>query len=177
METFCTSRSLIDNPQFNRQRERAQSGLNAGMLDRPIVPIITALNADPGCFTLQSCWGHFLPDGEDDLHTLKPLAARFSRYDEVEYRIAYIAFCVDTGPRGRKLLKAMEQIPAIEPEYVQFGCAHWFWKQQVNSYVLQVEPERFQDRDSVMLSCPEACFVEEVRDRFFRKLETVLQIV
>ncbi len=36
----------------------------------------------------------------------------------------------------------LRQIPAIDPEYIQFGCAEWFWEAQVNSYALQVEPMR-----------------------------------
>lgn len=31
-------------------------------------------------------------------------------------------------------------ITAIEPDYLQFGSADWFWERWLNSYALQVEP-------------------------------------
>ena len=41
---------------------------------------------------------------------------------------------------AKRLFNALKEITIIDPENVQFCCAEWFWKRQVNSYALQVEP-------------------------------------
>lgn len=58
---------------------------------------------------------------------------------EVEYRIAYLALCIENSAPGRMLYDSLQAIPAINPQNIQFGSAHWFWERQVNSYVLQVK--------------------------------------
>jgi hypothetical protein len=68
----------------------------------------------------------------------------------------------------------LEDLTGIDPEYVQFGCAEWFWERQVNSYVLQVEPERYKMRDKVGVSFQEALHIERVRDRFFHELRKMV---
>ena len=61
----------------------------------------------------------------------------------------------------------------IEPEYIQFGCAEWFWERQVNSFALQVEPKRFMDKDRLNIEYKEALFVEKVRTKFFKRLSEI----
>ena len=62
----------------------------------------------------------------------------------------------------------MTKVPLIEPEYIQFGCAEWFWEQQVNSFVLQVEPKRFMDKDRLNIDYKEALYVEKIRNQFLK---------
>jgi hypothetical protein len=40
----------------------------------------------------------------------------------------------------------------------------------VNSYALQVEPERFKDQDQALLDPAEALRIEALRNRFFERL-------
>ena len=69
----------------------------------------------------------------------------------------------------------MKKITLIDPENIQFCCADWFWKKQVNSYVLQVEPDRFKHEDRAILDFKEALKIEKVRNKFFIHLENLLQ--
>ena len=96
----------------------------------------------PYCFTLQNCYGHFVYNGQKDTHNLDPLPAQ-DIITEVEYRSACIAFCIENSALGRGLFDALKGTTAIDPENVQFFCAEWFWEKQINSYALQVEPNRF----------------------------------
>ena len=61
-------------------------------------------------------------------------------------------------------------LPLIDSDYVQFGSADWFWSNQVNSYVLQVEPDRYKHQDTVLLPYKEALFIEKIRNAFFDKM-------
>jgi len=88
----------------------------------------------------------------------------------VTYRIAYITFCVENSPLAGTLLEELKGIAAIDSEYDQFCCAEWFWKRQVNSYILQVEPERFKHKDTALILFGEALYVEQIRNEFFVRL-------
>jgi hypothetical protein len=93
---------------------------------------------------------------------------------QVEYRIAYFAFCIEYSDAGIALLQDLKTIRATDPDIVQFGSAHWFWQRQVNSYALQLEPDRYKHLDKAMLDYQEALHIERVRDAFFHQLQTVL---
>lgn len=142
--------TLIDNPDFAVRRRRALERLSDDMIDEPIVDQVRALNGLPYCFTLQSCFGHFVWHSGQDPHNLDPLPLDPLPPEAVpgsiEYWIAYLAFCIDNVPAGREFLEALEIVPRTAPGFIQFGCAGWFWERQINSYVLQAEPERFKDR-------------------------------
>ena len=88
----------------------------------------------------------------------------------VTYRIAYVALCIENSSEGKELLEKLRTIPTADSEYVQFGSAEWFWAKQVNSYVLQVEPERFKHEDQATIGYKEALHIQEVRDNFFSDL-------
>jgi len=75
---------------------------------------------------------------------------------------------------GKELLGRLEQITAIDPEYIQFGCAEWFWTRQVNSYALQVEPQRFKQKDSCLVAYKEALHLEKVKQSFFIQLKQLI---
>lgn len=164
----------MENPLFQDQRQKNLAGLSDDMIDKPIIDVINAFNKLPHCFTLQSCYGHFIYCGQNDPHNLEilPITDTITR---VEYRIAYIAFCIDKSDQGRQLLDDLKGITIIDPENIQFGCAEWFWKRQVNSYALQVEPDRFKFKDKAVLDYKEALRIEKIRNEFFIRLEELLQ--
>ena len=89
--------------------------------------------------------------------------------------IAYIALCIENSPKGKGLLEDLRDIAATDPEFIQFGSAEWFWDRQVNSYALQVEPERYMDKDQVTIDYWEALRVQDVRDSFFSELRNLLR--
>lgn len=144
------------------------------MIDAPIIDLINEFNKLPYCFTLQSCYGHFVYNGQKDSQNFEPLLVK-DTIAKVEYRIAYIAFCIENSLLGRWLLKTLKKIIAIDPENVQFCCAEWFWKRQVNSYALQVEPGRFKRKDLVILDYKEALHIEKIRNDFFHRLYELLE--
>ena len=174
METFTAPKVFCENPDFGLQREKQLKALETIEVDAPVVDIICTLNQFPHCFTLQSCYGHFLYPGQEDPHNLAPLPA-MEGTARVEYRIAYVAFCVDAGGPGRRFREALGEIPAIDPEYIQFGSAEWFWERQVNSFALQVEPDRFKHQDKAVLGWEEALRVERIREVFFDRIRGLLR--
>ncbi len=155
METFTEPKELTENPDYKDQRQKSLLGLSDVMIDAPIIETINGFNKLPYCFTIQSCYGHFLYDGQENPHNLEPLPDR-NTIAKVEYRIGYIAFCIDNSDSGRNFFEALKKITAIDPDNVQFCSAEWFWKRQVNSYALQIEPDRFKYEDKVILDYNEA---------------------
>ncbi|MBN2125988.1 MAG: hypothetical protein JW821_16945 [Deltaproteobacteria bacterium] len=175
METFAKPKEFVENPYYQDQRQKTLAGLSDGMIDTPIIDLIRAFNALPHCFTLQSCCGHFVFAGQKDPSNLDPLPIT-DTLTGVEYRIAYVALCIEDSDSGRRLLDALKEIPSLDPENIQFCCAEWFWKMQVNSYALQVEPDRFKDQDTAMLDYREALRIEKVRDAFFARLRALVEV-
>jgi hypothetical protein len=173
METFAPLRRLEPHASYDADRERVLARLDLKSIDAPIRDVVERLAGFSFCFPLQSCFGHFVHSRAPGLHNL----GRLPKGDPgpVTYRIAYLALCIRDDPAGRNLLSALSRVPLVAPEYVQLGCPEWFWKRQVNSFALQVEPERFKDRDRAILAHAEALVVEEIRDRFFAALHDVIQ--
>ena len=93
----------------------------------------------------------------------------------VEYKIAYIALCIENSKQGKFIFQYLRNIPSIDPEYIQFGCAEWFWERQVNSYTLQVEPKRHMTKDRLSVDYWEALHIEKVRNKFFTELSKLVQ--
>lgn len=172
METFAEPKELVENPYYQKQREESLCGLTDDMIDAPVVELIRAFNRFPYCFTQQCCYGHFIYSGQKDPNNLDPLPVT-NTISLVEYRIAYIAFCIENSFEGRQFLKVLQGIPVIDPENIQLCSASWFWNQQLNSYALQVEPNRFRDKDSVILDYNEALTIEKTRNIFFEKLKAL----
>jgi hypothetical protein len=169
METFAAAKPPVDNPQFASQRRRCLEDLDESRIDAPIRLLIKRLNRLPHCFTLQCCWGHFTYAGRDDPRNLQPLPMAPIATD-ITYRIAYLALCIDVTAGGRALLETLAQVPRLDPANIQFGSPEWFWRQQVNSFALQVEPERFKGQDQVLVDHAEALRIEALRIRFFERL-------
>lgn len=172
METFTEARELIENPRFEQDRRAALAELDLGSIDAPIVDVIATMAGLPYCFTLQSCYGHFICAPAQEPRSLEPVPVGHT--GSVRYRIAYVGLCVENSPSGRELLEALRGIPKIDIDYVQFGSADWFWKDWPNSYALQVEPRRYMIQDEADLPASEAFHVQRTRDLFFAELRGVL---
>lgn len=173
METFTAPKALVANPSFQSQRKKSLARLRDDMIDEPIIELINSFNNLPYCFTLQSCYGHFVYNRQTDPRNFEPLPLT-DIAGRIEYRIAYIAFCIDYGDGGRKFLDALSRIVDIDPDYIQFCCAEWFWKRQVNTYALQVEPDRFKAQDTAIVHYEEALTLEKRRNEFFAQLKELL---
>jgi hypothetical protein len=169
METFTELKELVENKHYPEHRQKSLCDLTDDKIDVPIIDLINGFNKLPYCFTLQSCYGHFVYNDQKNSHSCEPLPIKTTTA-EVEYRIAYIAFCVENSLLGIELFDNFKQITAIDPENIQFGCAEWFWERQVNSYALQVEPDKFKYQDTTMLNYKEALHIEKVRNEFFPRL-------
>ena len=174
METFTELKEFAENPNFPSQRQNSLYCLTDDMIDEPIIGLVNRFNMLPCCFTLQSCYGHFVYNGQKDPHNLEPLPIT-DTIAKVEYRIAYIAFCIENSDSGINLFEDLKEITTIDPENIQFCCAEWFWKKQVNSYALQVEPDRFKRMDTTSLDYTEALYIEKVRNEFFNQLDELLE--
>jgi hypothetical protein len=173
VETFTEPRAFVDNPLFAEQRRQSVQSLDLSAIDAPVVDIVVDFAKLSYCFTQQICIGHFLYDGQTDPHNLDPLPHN-SDIDEVEYRIAYLALCLEDSYQGGEFFKDLVKIASKDPAYIQFGSADWFWERQVNSYALQVEPARFMFQDRAKVDYQEALYIEKVRDDFFRELRKLL---
>jgi len=172
LETYTELKELVGNPLFKEQREKSLAGLSDDMIDDPIVDLINNFNRLSHCFTLQCCYGHFVYDGQNDSHNLDPLPVT-DTISSVEYKIAYICFCIENSSEGRGFLKILKYITEIDPESIQFCCSEWFWERQVNSYALQVEPDRFKNQDTALLDYTEALHIEKTRNEFYAKLREI----
>lgn len=173
METFIQPKALVENPIFQSQRRKSLLKLKYEMIDEPIIGLIKDFNKLPYCFTLQCCYGHFVYEGQPNPKNVERLPLT-NTIPTVEYRIAYIAFCIENSDLGRKLFEALKEITNIDPDNIQFGCAEWFWERNINSYVLQVEPDRFKLEDKTILDYSEALKIEEIRDEFYIELKKVI---
>lgn len=174
METFTELKELSENPHYQVQKQKGLCDLTDDMIDMPIVSLINGFNKLPYCFTLQCCYGHFVYNGQKNAHNLDPLPAK-EIITKVEYRIAYIVFCIENNASGQGLFEALKGITDTDPENIQFGCAEWFWNRQINSYALQVEPDRFKRQDTAILDFKEALHIEKIRNTFFIRLNELLE--
>ncbi len=176
METYTAPKELVVNPHYQVQRKKNIGDLTDSMIDKPLIEIVNALNKLTYCFTIQCCFGHFLYKDQMHSHNIEPLPVT-NGIEKVEYRIAYIAFCIENNDAGKLLLERLKGVTIIDPKNIQFCCAEWFWNRQVNSYALQVEPDRFKNKDSVMLDYKEALCVEKIRNDFFPHIHELLKQV
>ena len=174
METYTELKQLVKNPHYQEQRQKNLSSLSDSMIDEPIISIVNGFNKLPYCFTLQSCYGHFIYEGQKNAHNIESLPV-IDTNAMVEYKIAYIAFCIEDCSFGRGLLDDLKEITTINPENIQFCCAEWFWKKQKNSYALQVEPDRFKHKDKAILDYKEALYIEKIKNKFFIQLRELVR--
>ena len=174
METFTKIKEFAENPDYYRDRQKSISNLVIGSIDKPIIDLIKLFQKLPCCFTLQSCYGHFLYEGQKNPNNIKQLP-KSNNIKTVEYRIAYIALCIQNSKSGKILFKRLSMLPQIDFKYIQFGCAEWFWERQINSFALQVEPERYSTKDNAFIEYKEALYIENIRNKFYEKLKDIIQ--
>jgi hypothetical protein len=172
METFVRARDFVLAPRFERDRQRGLKALDLKKVDSPIRGVIAGFADLSCCFTLQSCYGHFVHAAQPIRDNVEPLPDR--DIGSVTYRIAYVAFCIQNNAAGRRLHDALSQVPMIDAGYVQFGSPDWFWERHPNSYALQVEPVRFAAQDQAVLDYQEALHVQKVRGLFFGRLGEIV---
>lgn len=172
METFVQPKALVYNPGFQAQKDAILSGLDSAAIDPPLAGLIAGINKLACSFTMQCCFGHFIHKENRDPFNTEALP-KSQDIRRVDYKIAYLALCLDNSEPGRALYRKLEEMTAVDPGYIQFGSALWFWERQVNSFVLQVEPERFKARDKARLIYREALRVEKARNAFFRQFEKI----
>ncbi len=165
METFTEIKPFVNNPQYREQRQKTLSGLYMNNIDTLIRVLIVEYARLTFSFTMQCCYGHFVHKYQRNERNYKPLS-NSKDITEVDYRIAYIALCIQDSDNGRKLFDDLKSLTLIDPDYVQFGCADWFWKKQINSFTLQVEPDRYKTKDSVDICFEEALHLESIRNEF-----------
>lgn len=174
METFEQPREFVEHASYARDREKVMGAFDSASIDTPILDVVQGFAELPHCFTLQSCFGHFVWDGQPDSHSLEVVPAR--DVGSVTYSIAYLALCIEQSAAGTRLRGSLDGVRAVDVECVQFGSADWFWEQYPNSYALQVEPARFQSQDRAVLAHSEALHVQVVRDTFFTRLREVVTV-
>lgn len=172
METFAAPREFVEDTGYSERRVRTVSALAPDCIDAPIRDLILGFAGLSHCFTLQSCYGHFLYTGQGDPQSVNTLPEE--DIGPVRYRIAYLALCIENGATGGRLRGALQALAEIDPEDVQFGSPGWFWEQHPNSYALQVEPGRFKQEDEAVIGHSEALHIQQVRDEFFEGLRGVL---
>lgn len=136
METFSKARKFVYHPNYLQDRKKALSGFSPLDIDTPIRDIVRDFAELPHCFTLLCCYGHFLWEGQPDLHNLEVLPLKY--LGMIRYRIAYLALCIERGERGANLRERLAAICGTDTAYVQFGSPDWIWQRCPNSYALQV---------------------------------------
>jgi hypothetical protein len=127
----------------------------------------------PHCYTVQSCYGHFVHEREPDEHTTARLAPYRGMIRMVHYRIAYIAFVLEKSTNGFTLCRDLSSLASQNPRFIQFGSAGWFWEQSVNTYQIQVALEREKYRDCFWVTYKEALQLEKVRDMLICELAAI----
>lgn len=173
METFTKIKEFTEDPDYCKDRQKSISSIKIGSIDKPIIDLIKQFLKLPYCFTIQSCYGHFIYKGQKNPNNTEPLPIS-KNIETVEYRIAYLALCIQNSEEGRKLFEELSIVPQIDHKYIQFGCAEWFWQRQINSFALQVEPERYSTKDRVFIDYKEALYIENIRNKFFKKLKDII---
>ncbi len=174
METFAAARVFVQDPGYVGRRARALARFDADCIDPPIRGLMLAFAGMAHCFTLQSCYGHFVHAGQPDPQSTEALPEiSAARIGPVRYRIAYLAVCIENDARGRRLREALGALTQVDTTCVQFGSPDWFWSRHPNSYALQVEPDRFKLSDEAMVEHREALHLQHVRDEVFDRLREI----
>jgi hypothetical protein len=177
VETYTEERPLVEDHGFRPRKDRSRAEirelLRSGAIDPLMTAIVEEISSIPCCYTIQSCGGHFIRLDVPGEHDSTSVPDSDDSGKVLRYRIAYIAFCVERSEGGRRLLDIFRAVAETDPEYIQFGCASWFWERCVNSYIVQVGPRRNASEDSFEIGLVEARRVEMARELFFEGLRRV----
>lgn len=169
METFIPLKKFAPNPRFQEQRAKELANLDLDEIDPPLRDLIQGLSQQPYCFTLQCCYGHFVHKANQDRHSIAPLPNR-DPGGSILYRLAYLTIALEQGPDGLDILREFEDIRRVDPEHIQVGCSSWFWDNQVNTFVIQAEPDRYKHQDTATVNYREAKRLERARGLIFEQL-------
>lgn len=172
METFTSPKELVENDVFETERAKALARMDLSTIDYQIRGIIEAFKNMPYCFTLQSCYGHIIKQNPGSGHE-KRIDPDPTSPAAGLYQIAYLALVLENCPAGHSLYLHLAEIPRLDPEFIQFGSAEWFWETQGfrNSYVIQVCPYRFRHFDRFAMFVEEARTWLSARELFFVELK------
>ena len=177
METFAGPKPFVDNPEYERNRcvalETLRSLIATGRIDPHLVDLMTLFSRVSHCYTIQSCFGHFVHERESDEHTTARLAPYQGMVSTVFYRIAYLAFVLEKSENGFVLCRDLRTLALQNPGYIQFGSAGWFWEQSVNTCQIQVAMEQEKEKDSFWVTYDEALQLENVRDLLIHDIATI----
>ena len=173
METFTSLKAFISNPGFCEQRQIALEKLDITAIDEPLIDLIEGFAKLRYCFTLQCCYGHFVAERNRKQYSISELYLSDTN-QKVEYRLAYLALCIEDSEQGQNLLHRLAKIRDSDPNMIQLGCCEWFWERQINSFTIQVEPKRYQYRDRIAVKVKEAIKIGTVRNRFFEELRKLV---
>jgi hypothetical protein len=179
METFTNAKPFARHPGYAADREKAHRELAEemirGSIDTPLLPVIRDWIPITHCFTVQCCFGHFVHDMEPDIENLVSPSRYKGKIETVRYRLAYVAVCIQNNSRGKEMFADLEDLAADNPDYIQFGSADWFWERLVNTYCIQLEPERLKNADSGVITLDEALHLETLREHFFQRLAGIVR--
>ena len=106
--------SLRRIPASPEAREKALSTLERALIDAPILDLILGFTRIPRCFTIQSCYGHFVHPGQPDPSSVDPLPPAGA--GRVRYRIAYLAVCIENSAEGERLREGLRAVMRIGGE-------------------------------------------------------------
>ena len=178
METYTQAKPMVEDGSYEARRNEAisllKNELSVGNIDPPLIDLLRDISKIRHCYTLQSCYGHFVHDLQNDDNNTAPIGEFKDSVSRVHYRIAYLAFCVQNSESGRRFHDDLKEVVEIDPEYIQFGSADWFWKQTPNSYIVQLEPRRSMNLDSVWVDIDEALYIESLRGKFFVEIRNII---
>lgn len=179
METFTPPKQFIPHPEFAKERamalRRLEELIRLAEPDPPLIPLLRQFMQVPVCFTVQSCYGHFVYSQSPGDRNLAPVSSFPDGVQQLRYRLAYMVFCIEDNVHGHALYDDLQSMTAIDPLYIQFGSAEWFWDMTPNTYVVQLEPLSGACQDSVIVKLDEAIHLERLRERFFMHLEEIAQ--
>lgn len=178
METFIQPRPCVSHPAYWRDRERSLQDLRheivKNTIDPPLLPLVWECISIPHCFTLQCGYGHFVHRLAPDPENCVPISSIREPVGPIRYRIAYLALCVENSRDGRLLYHNLAGMTEMDPAFIQFGSADWFWDRMPNTYCIQLEPERMKEEDSGDVTWEEALRLEELRGPFFKRLMEIM---
>lgn len=124
METYTPPKPFEEYPGFKAERQRVLNSLDKTQIDKPIAGLIEDLNTLPYLFSLQCCYGHFLATDGEEIFEFDVGNSN----SKVEYRLAYLAFCIENSLAGKIFAQQLEEISlAVGWGMVQFCSAQWLW--------------------------------------------------
>ena len=177
METFGPPMEMVENKAFERKRQKAIEKLRLSEIDSDIRDIVSGFSRLPHCYTIQSCRGHIIEPGPEGGPVVKKEPGPDPPKSAL-YQIAYLAFVIEDSKPGRELQRFLAGLEGLDKDLIQWGSATWFWldQDQVNSYVIQVEPYRYREMDRFTMNRPEALKWLEVRELFFDAVREKLRL-